>query len=263
MAFRFNPFGNGKGDSGDTLQVAVPAAQTVHPSGGVDAPAARTAADLDAAGGRRYANKYRDAAATRDAEIEAFLKKDPMTARMLVDMEVLPNMKVANRRLNRLAKKRTSTVRKFSTQVNLDNKWQCVYFCGPPFGVNMLQHHTEVTALVLMFEVTNYERWNVPCDGDALLWIGNMRYLLEHKRGTQNNKNIEKRVERLQAWANTILWVCRDETDLAETIRQTTAINSRCLYTTFKEAMQDPHAEIWRFADGLTVDLPVGELANS
>lgn len=94
-----------------------------------------------------------------------------MTARMLVDLEVLPNMKVANRRLNALAEKRSSNVRKISANVKLDNKWQCVYFAGPYFGTNMVQHHTEVTAILLLFDMTDYQRWNVPCNADA--WIGN------------------------------------------------------------------------------------------
>jgi hypothetical protein len=179
-----------------------------------------------------------------------------MTARMMTDLEYFPNIKVANRRLNRLSRKRTSKVRKMNTLAYLDNSWQCVYTCGPPFGSNMVQHHTEVTALLLMMEVDHYERWAVPCDADALLTIGELRFLWENHRGTQNDKGMAKRVEKLTEWQDTILWVCKDKTDVKEVIRQTKAIAPRCLYTTFDQAMADPHAAVWQFADGLLTDLP-------
>ena len=179
----------------------------------------------------------------------------------MVDSGTFPNMKIGNRRLNRLSKKRSSKIRKLSNIAFIDGRWQCVYFAGPPFGGNMVQHHTEVSLILQKIELDEYCRWDVPCDADVLLVINDVSYLLENHRGTQNEKDMEKRIEKLKEWDGTILWVCKNETVLKEVMRHTKPISEKCLYTTFAQATTDPHADdAWRFTDGLRTDLPrVGE----
>jgi len=178
-----------------------------------------------------------------------------MTARMLVDIKAFPSMKVANRRLNKLARRRGTGIRRIGTAV-IDGVLQYVYTSGPRLPASLTQHETEITQLLLGFDTDNYRRHGVPFHADWEMWIGELRYLGENERATNNRAHIYRKCRKLAEADATILWVCADPADMRRKIRWTKLVHDKSLYALFDDVVADAHGPVWRFADGVVTDLP-------
>ena len=216
-------------------------------------------------------NRYREIGKKSQEQIEAEAE-EPITARILVDLGYLDSfaeehrMFAANRKLNALAGRVDSSIRRvgaaYGPGKNGRNCWQSVY-CIKWIHGNKVQHEYDLTRLLLAWEPSSYQRTHVPFNADALIVIENDHYLLELERGTNNAKDIKKRCAAFSG-PYTILWVCKDEKDLKDKMRWTAAVRDRSLYTTFDQAVEDPHREIWVSPNGLLVEIPrAGEPVSS
>lgn len=198
-------------------------------------------------------NRHREAAKARDERVVRFLTEHPATARMLTDFGFFPTIFIAGRRLQKLTKRRI--VHRFRSLYEEDGVYHRVYFCGPMFGENVVQHHTELTRLLLAFRAERIVRWGVEHDADAQVVLGEISPFIEHDRDTENDKTVRQRAQQYAGYDVVILWVAPTIRRLKELLRLTTVVADRSMYTTYTEVLK-PHEPVWRLADGTVIELP-------
>ncbi|MGC3970604.1 MAG: hypothetical protein QM775_25695 [Pirellulales bacterium] len=91
-------------------------------------------------------------------------------------------------------------------------------------------------------------------DTDLILKVDGVRFDVEHDRDTMNRRQMIKKFEKLESCRNDVLWICPTETRVRELAKL--APNAFHWFTTFEQAVSDPHGDVWANRDGEFVALP-------
>jgi hypothetical protein len=181
----------------------------------------------------------------------------PVTAAMLVAIGWFPTKRKALRRLQRLAARRR--VRVVGTVSRKPGRPEHVYCRWRPKGDDLL-HEVELTALCLRLDAARVLRGPHATDDrlrpDAEAWINGQLYYLELDRGTMGYAQIQRRFRLYEGFPHFVLWVCPTPERRDGLRGRAEALRSVALFTTFAEAVADPHAAIWLDYQGARVALP-------
>jgi hypothetical protein len=186
------------------------------------------------------------------------LDRHPVTAAMLVSLGLFASKRRALRRLNRLVT--CGRIRLVGTVSRAKGRPEHVYCRWRP-KVDDLVHEIELTALCLRLDAEKIDRGPHVTDQtirpDAEVWINGQVYYLELDRGTMGYVQVERRFHLYESFADFVLWVC-STTDRREGLRARAKRLRPCaLFTTFAEALSDPHRPIWLDVAGTRVGLSV------
>jgi hypothetical protein len=199
-----------------------------------------------------------DFARWRDVKVIWLLGLHPVTAAMLVRLGLFPSRAKALRRLRRLAGR--GRLRLVGTVCrNTPGRPEHVWCRWRPKPDNLL-HEIELTELSFRLDAGKILRGPHVVDRqvlpDAEVWINGQPYYLELDRATMPESQVTRRFWTYEACPYFSLWVCssverRDRLRaMAEKTRRT------ALFTTFAEALTDPHREIWVDYQGGRAALP-------
>lgn len=193
----------------------------------------------------------------RDKNVISLLNTHPVTAAMLVSLGWFPTRKKARERL------RVLTRSKQANRVGVI--WRKA---GPPENVyctwhpksDQLLHEVELSAVCLRLSPTSLRRGPAIKDRvirpDAEVQINDDLFYLELDRGSMREDQIEQRMAKYRGCPHMALWVCPDGSRLEVLRRCAEPVVRDALFTTFAEALADPHAEIWQDFKGGRVGLP-------
>lgn len=196
-------------------------------------------------------------ARARDERIEWLLDTHPVTAAMLVAIGLFPTKGKALRRLNRLVEK--GSVLLVGTVCRNVGRPEHV-FCRWRPKTDDLLHEVKLTDLCLKLHAAEILRGPQIVDEgirpDAEVWINGRLFHLELDCGTMGVPQILQRFEVYEGSENLVLWVCATEKRREVLRRRAEQLESIALFTTFAEAVADPHAAIWLDYHGTRAALP-------
>jgi hypothetical protein len=196
-------------------------------------------------------------ARSRDAAILSLLDIHPVTASLLVGLELFPSKKKAQERLRRLQWKRHVLL--VGTVAGRSGGAENVYCRWRPMA-NHLLHELDLTRVCLKLSAGCIFRGPEIKDRvirpDAEVWINERLFYLELDRGTMRLGQIDRRFARYESFPELSLWVCPDEPRKEMLRGRAERIRHSALFTTFAEAVTDPHATIWMDFAGGTAALP-------
>ena len=202
----------------------------------------------------RHSNAY---ARTRDARVEWLLARHPVTAAMLVSLRLFPSKGKALRRLNRLVAK--GRIRLVGTVRRKGGRPEHVFCRWRPKADDLI-HEVELTDLCLRLDAERIDRGPHVTDQairpDAEVWINGQVYYLELDRGTMGYGQMERRFRLYEGFAHFVLWVC-PAVERRDGLRARAGrLRSCALFTSFAEAVTDPHRALWLDYAGTRVALP-------
>lgn len=188
----------------------------------------------------------------RDARICWLLGMHPVTAAMLVHLGWFPNKNKALKRLRRLVERRR--VRLVGTVCRKGGRPEHVY-CRWRAKPDQLLHEVELTELCFRIHAGKVLRGPHVTDQhvrpDAEVWINGRTCYLELDRGTMGYAQITRRFRKYEECSHLSLWVCGSEERLEGLRHRAERLRHTALFTTFAEALANPHAAIWRdYQDG-------------
>ncbi len=193
----------------------------------------------------------------RDARVCWLLDTHPVTAAMLVRIGWFPTKNKALKRLRRLtARKRIRLIGTVSRKTGRPEHVYCRWRVKP----DHLLHEVELTELCFRLHAGAIRRGPHVVDAnvrpDAEVRIDGRVYYLELDRGSMGFRQIEGRFRGYEGCPHLSLWVC-PTTERAEALRSRAGgLRSTALFTTWAEAIADPHAAIWWDAGGGCAALP-------
>lgn len=198
----------------------------------------------------------------RDARICWLLERHPVTAAMLVEIQLFTDRKRAIKRLNRLCERRQL---KLAGTVSLkDGRPEHVY-CRSRWAAkgDTLLHEVLVSRVCFKIHATEVRRGPDQVDSflrpDAELRISGQRYLLEVDCGTMSYQQVvSERFTKYGSCQDIVLWVCSTEARAEGLRTQAQVLSGVALFTTLPLALANPHAPIWRDYAGETAALPRG-----
>ena len=203
------------------------------------------------------ASRSNDFARERDARICWLLDMHPVTAAMLVTLGWFPSKNKALKRLRRLVTRKR--IRVVGTVCRKTGRPELVYCRWHP-KIDQLMHEVELTELCFRIDAARILRGPHMTDDrvrpDAEVWINEQLYYLELDRGTMSYAQIGRRFRKYENCPHFSLWVCSTEERLEAMRRRAERIRHTALFTTYAEAVVDPHADIWRDFGGGRVSLP-------
>jgi len=193
----------------------------------------------------------------RDARVCWLLDTHPVTAAMLVAVGWFPSKNKALKRLRRLSARKR--VRLVGTVCRKAGRPEHVY-CRWRVKLDHLPHEVELTELCFRLHAGKIIRGPGAVDArvrpDAEVWIDGRVYYLELDRGSMGYRQVEGRFRTYAGCPHLSLWVCPTP-ERAEALRaRAGGLRSTALFTTWAEAVADPHAAIWRDAAGGCAALP-------
>ena len=202
----------------------------------------------------RHSNDF---ARERDARIYWLLDTHPVTAAMLVGLGWFRTKNKALKRLRRLvARKR---IRIVGSVCRKAGRPELVYCRWRP-KADQLLHEIGLTELCFRIDAGRIVRGPHMTDDrvlpDAEVWIDGQAYYLEFDRGTMSHAQIERRFRKYEGCPHFVLWVCCTEGRLDALRKRAERIRGTALFTTYAEAVADPHDAIWRDFAGERVALP-------
>lgn len=194
----------------------------------------------------------------RDALILRLLDHHPATASMLASIGLFPTRKKASERLARLTKR--GRVRLLGTVSLGDGRPQHVYGRGRCKRDNLL-HEVQLTRVCLRIQAEEVRRGSGEVDGtllpDAELVINGKQYFLEMDCGTMSYSQVVRdRFLKYRFAEQLVLWVCPTDARREGLRRHAEMNRATALFTTFAEAVTNPHAPIWVDFDGGRAALP-------
>lgn len=192
----------------------------------------------------------------RDAHLVWLLASHPATAALLVEVGWFPGPRKARARLHRLAARRVRLVGTVCRGVGRPEHVYAGWWPKP----DLLLHEVELTRLCFRLHVGRIDRGPAvaghPQRPDAVLTVGGAAFLLEFDRGTMSAAQVRGRFRLYADCPHLSLWVCATP-ERAEYLRsQATALRGTALFASLADAMADPHAAVWRDADGRAAALP-------
>jgi hypothetical protein len=197
------------------------------------------------------------AARLRDRRIEWLLSRHPVTAAMLVSLEIFPSRRRALRRLARLVAR--GRVRFVGTVSRRSGRPEHVYCRWRP-KADDLRHEVELTELCLKLDAERIERGPHVADDtilpDAEVWINGRAYYLELDRGTMGYAQMASRFRLYDGFPHFVLWVCPTPERRDGLRARASRIRTCALFTTFAEAVANPHRPVWLDYAGTRVALP-------
>ncbi len=192
----------------------------------------------------------------RDARVCSLLDTHPVTAAMLVALGWFPSRNKAYGRLRRLLRKRRVLL---VGAVGASGGPEKVYCRWRP-KADQLRHELDLTRVCLQLSASRIHRGpavnDLAISPDAEVWINGHVFYLELDRGTMRLKQIERRFARYEACPHFSLWVCADEKRKEELRCRAGNLRTTALFTTFAQALADPHAAIWTDFGGDIAALP-------
>lgn len=200
----------------------------------------------------------------RDANILWYLDTHPVTADMLVCPGWFPNKHKALKRLRHLVARRR--IRLVGTVARKTGRPEHVY-CRYRVKPDSILHEVQITELCLRLHAAAILRGPHLEDHeflpDADVRIKGDRYFLELDRGTMTYPQIASRFRTYERCPHFSLWVCPTVERREGLRRRAGTLRSTALFTTFAEALADPHATIWWDVHGKTAALPREETRSS
>lgn len=120
--------------------------------------------------------------------------------------------------------------------------------------VNKPQHEYEVTELLLGVHAELMRRgYSVDSHhADAEITINGILVYLEHDRGTMGYAELIERVNKYIDCENIVLWVMSSETRIKGLLERTESLPETFLFTTYEQARQNFHGDVWQNAYGVT-----------
>lgn len=193
----------------------------------------------------------------RDAWICWLVQRHPLTAEMLVYLNWFSQKRKAVKRLRRLVECGRTFL--LGTVCQRPDSPEQV-FCGWRAKPDQLLHEVQLTQLFLRLDAGEIQRGPSISDQtvlpDAELRINGQLFYLELDRGTMGTAQIAQRFLKYESCPHLSLWVCSSEARTEVLRQRAVRLRSTALFTTYAEALADPHAEIWRDFNGGTVELP-------
>jgi hypothetical protein len=176
---------------------------------------------------------------------------------MLAELGWFPTKSKALRRLNRLTLRRR--IRFVGTVSRKPGRPEHVYCRWRP-KPDQLLHEVRLTEVCLRLDAGQILRGPHATDRhlrpDAEVWINGQPYYLELDRGTMGYAQIERRFWLYRECPHAVLWVCSTEERREGMRRRAEGLRRTALFTTLAEALDSPHAPIWRDFAGDLVALP-------
>jgi hypothetical protein len=176
---------------------------------------------------------------------------------MLVALGWFPTKRKSLRRLSRLVER--NRIRLVGTVSRKPGRPEHVYCRWQPKRDDLL-HEVELTELSLRLDAARILRGPHTTDReirpDAEVWINGQLYYLELDRGTMGYAHVEQRFRLYEEFAHFVLWVCPTP-ERRDGLRSRAERLRHCaLFTTYIEALADPHAPIWLDYLGSRAALP-------
>ena len=196
-------------------------------------------------------------ARARDERIVWLLTMHPVTAAMLVAIELFPTRAKALKRLRRLAAK--GRIRFAGTVCRKLGHPEHVFCRWRPKEDNLI-HEVELTELCFRLDAERILRGPHTTDDrirpDAEAWINGQLYYLELDRGSMGYAQMERRFRLYEDFPHFVLWTC-PTAERRDGLRGRAERLRHCaLFTTLPEALADPHVSIWIDVGGERVALP-------
>jgi hypothetical protein len=196
-------------------------------------------------------------AQARDTRITWLLDRHPVTAAMLVALGLFASKRRALRRLDRLVNR--GRIRLVGTVRRNAGRPEHV-FCRWRPKVDDLVHEIELTALCLRLNAERIDRGPHVTDQtlrpDAEIWINGQVYYLELDRGTMGYHQMERRFQLYGSFPHFVIWVCPTAERRDGLRARADCLRPCALFTTFAEAVEDPHRPIWLDYAASRVALP-------
>ena len=196
-------------------------------------------------------------ARVRDERVVWLLTMHPVTAAMLVGIGWFPTRAKARKRLRRLAAK--GRVRFVGTVCRKLGRPEHVFCRWRPKGDDLI-HEVELTELCFRLDAARILRGPHATDDqirpDAEAWINGQLYDLELDRGTMGYAQMERRFRLYEGFEHFVLWVCPTPERRDGLRARAERLRHCALFTTFAEALADPHAPIWVDVRGERAALP-------
>jgi hypothetical protein len=193
----------------------------------------------------------------RDARVLRLLEEHPATAAMLVGLGWFPTKGKALKRLRRLVAR--GKVRLVGTVCRKPGRPEHVYCRWRP-KPDQLLHEVDLTQVCLRLHAGRVLR-GPQLEGsdlrpDAELEINGDTYFLELDRGSMGYRQVRGRMRQYEGSDRLVLWVCPTEGQRDGRRRLAAEAGHRGLFTTFAEAVADPHRPIWVDGRGERAALP-------
>ena len=200
----------------------------------------------------------------RDETVASLINTHPVTAALLVERGLFPTRKKARERLRVLT--RQKRIHRVGVIWRKAGSPENVYCLWRPKS-DQLPHEVELSALCLRLSATTVRRGPGVKDRtvrpDAEVQINDDLFYLELDRGSMRIDQIEERLAKYRGCPHMALWVCPNQKRLEAVRRAANAVVRDALFTTFDEALADPHAEIWQDFNGERTFLPCEQSADA
>jgi hypothetical protein len=196
-------------------------------------------------------------AKARDERVVWLLTMHPVTAAMLVRIGWFPTRAKALKRLRRLCAR--GRVRFVGTMCRRFGRPEHV-FCRWRVKHDDLLHEVELTELCLRLDAGAIRRGPHATDTrirpDAEVSINGRVYYVELDRGSMGYAQMERRFRLYDTFPHFVLWVCPTPERRDALRARAEGLRHCALFTTFAEALVDPHAAIWLDYGSERVALP-------
>ncbi len=193
----------------------------------------------------------------RDRYVCWLVSRHPTTPDMLVWLGWFARRRKATDRLRTLARRGFASVQGMVR--GTDGRTQEVY-CRWRAKPDLLPHEVEMTWLLLRLHAGSIERGPFVSDQtilpDAEVRIRGQLYYFELDRGTMGTAQMAQRFLKYERCPHFSLWVCPSAERMDALRRLADRLRTTALFTTYAEALADPHAPIWRDVGGGVTALP-------
>jgi hypothetical protein len=145
--------------------------------------------------------------------------------------------------------------------VNMNGVLQKLWFWRES-GVMHLQHEAEISEIEIRLQVDDVLRFSrIPKEmrktlsPDALIQVNGNTFVWEHDRGTENEDQIKAKMHKLSQFDGEKMWTVPDRMRLD--MLKELAPDDRHWFTTYDEAVTNPHGQIWETQSGLKDSLEI------